>query len=420
MIPGVVASAAELDSGGGPPPGSVPLARAGQFTRATTTSPSTSVTGLGFQPKAIIFFGSAATVTANDSGSAMAGWIGFHGFSDGTTTRSFSMRTVDGAATASAAKGYWSKLSGNNSSATPAELLGGTITFTADGFDVAWSIDGLTATVNYLAIGGDDVTAKVVEFQHNWATGGAVTGVGFQPEAVLWSTVLATSTPPYTVRTTSQLSLGMYDGTTQVGVGIAVNDGNSSSDNSTASTLTRGMIVANTNATTARRAAFSSLDSDGFTIAAAEVGTGTFYEAVLCLAGATFEVATLTKDTTSGAHTATLPVPAGGDIVGALAVSLLADGTTENVNHVRYGIGAFDDDLNQRVQAHWGSDAASDMVEKTFLSNTSGIGAPAGSTTWTHRGAVTAINGAAGQIDVSWGMSGTVADRIHLLLIRAA
>jgi hypothetical protein len=161
------------------------LAKVGSFAANTSTGDQ-AVTGVGFTPKAIIFFGSAVTATGFSAGAQA-----FFGFTAGAsesfcgTLASDDNANPSNSAKRAAAKCIAMLTSGaTNSADAEADLK----TFDADGFTITWTDAPAAAyLVNYLALGGDTLTnAKAGEYAAPAGTGDAsVTGVGFQPDCLI-------------------------------------------------------------------------------------------------------------------------------------------------------------------------------------------------------------------------------------------
>lgn len=150
-----------------------------------TTQVNKTITGLGFKPRAIIFWGTANT--ASNSADLTDANIAF-GFTDGTNQQVIAMASLGGGTTG---KG-WDRQSAVSymqidtvSAAIKCQLS--IVSLDADGFTLSQGVVPTASFyVNFLAVGGDDVTgAKVGTFSYTAATGNkAITGVGFQPDAL--------------------------------------------------------------------------------------------------------------------------------------------------------------------------------------------------------------------------------------------
>lgn len=157
----------------------------GSFIKRTGAG-SQSITGLGFQPKALVFW--SVDRTAQD-GFEAADQRQIFGLSDGTHHSAVS-HVVQNGGVFDAANGHRNDAAliivdlddSLNSSGVVSSL-------DADGFTINWttatSHDGIY--INFLAVGGSDVQAFVGDVSTNSSTGSqAVTGVGFQPDCVIF------------------------------------------------------------------------------------------------------------------------------------------------------------------------------------------------------------------------------------------
>jgi hypothetical protein len=127
---------------------------------ATTGTTSTVVTGIGFQPKAIIFV--VVIRSTNDSSSAAGSGIGV-GFTDGTNHRYAAVAGANGVATSDTARGTSAtKCIGLvNSNATL--LNEATCTFDSDGFTLTWNSNPAIAyRIIAYCFGGTDITNVAV------------------------------------------------------------------------------------------------------------------------------------------------------------------------------------------------------------------------------------------------------------------
>ena len=165
------------------------LTKVGSFTKPAAAG-SQAITGVGFKPKLLLLFATAQTVAGNfDPNShwgfgasgllgetisyyAMAGWSK-DAFGGNDTDRY----------TAEKALALWEMTS------SPQINEANLSSFDADGFTLNWTdVDQSTEwIIHYLAIGGDNVEAKVSYFNPNNGSTGEQTysHVGFQPDALL-------------------------------------------------------------------------------------------------------------------------------------------------------------------------------------------------------------------------------------------
>ena len=160
----------------------------GSFSKVTGAAPQIqNITGLGFQPKAVIFYFTNNTVNGIRPGQTFG-----IGYTNGTNgMRSAGFTCDNGAAVANCGR-Y------RSSNATIDVLVPGTPILIAsaelnqlhgDGFALRWTInDANPDIIHYVAIGGTDVThTKVGTFTlSNSAGDQAVTGLGFKPDFIMF------------------------------------------------------------------------------------------------------------------------------------------------------------------------------------------------------------------------------------------
>ena len=188
---------------------------AGAFQSGTAAS-TVVVTGVGFVPKLIIFFGQE--LAATDPLDPVGGTIGgFFGASDGTVHFVNAFRHVDGSSATSCVARNDACIEYIGSDAGR-----GTVTaMSTDGFTVTFSeAPDTDRFINFLALGGEDMTNVAIGEFDFAGTSGSVTGVGFLPELVIVS--LAGDADHNTdLADLSQLTLAAWDGTTDNGTGFA-------------------------------------------------------------------------------------------------------------------------------------------------------------------------------------------------------
>lgn len=148
----------------------------GVFTASGSTG-NQDVTGVGFQPKAVLIYG--VRVTATGYGSPGLFDIGF---SDASFNGCISVRRESGVPAAGFTEFH-------NASTSHVLLRDGNATvasFLSDGFRLNWGVAGTTGTRwHYVAFGGATLQAKAgTDFLPAGASG-AITGVGFRPECVM-------------------------------------------------------------------------------------------------------------------------------------------------------------------------------------------------------------------------------------------
>jgi hypothetical protein len=163
----------------------------GTFTKRSGTG-TQDITGVGFTPKALVFW--TTLRTAQDGFESAAQRFCF-GFSDGTNHAAVSH--------ASASGGLDTAFGHRNDCCLlivdldeSVNSVGVVSALSADGFTVNWTTAAGHANVliNFLAIGGTNVSAKVGDVVTSGSTGTqSVTGVGFEPDLVLFLAYPASS-----------------------------------------------------------------------------------------------------------------------------------------------------------------------------------------------------------------------------------
>jgi hypothetical protein len=218
-------------------------------------------------PKALILW-----TVGKTSETASAGFVFGLGVSDGTTSMSTSMNVRDGVNPSQSARRMAPKAITlvQYDTTTLAEADLGTVS--ASNFALNWtSNDASTYVVHYLAIGGPQVSAKVVTWQApNAPATKVVSNVGFMPETVLHFNAggALVATPP-TQSNNGVFGLGAMDKaggqwTAMIGDTNIADPPSSSRLQKTDSTLftaTDAPAVAIT-----KEATFVSMDSGGFTV----------------------------------------------------------------------------------------------------------------------------------------------------------
>lgn len=284
----------------------------GTFTKNTVAG-AQSITGLGFQPKAIIFYWTkqtAAGYIANTS----AGY-GFAANGTPITMAAVSNQTADNAATtdanayhtASAAIALQATASGG-----AINTLGTVTAFGADGFTVSWSAAGQADVIHYLALGGTDITnAYVGTTNVPAATTGAlaVTGTGFQPDTSFFiSAADGITLDTITASLRNGLTFGFMSNTTGTLLQGSVASG--ARDARTATGYV-GSTWSNTSLKNVRGAAldfsatWTSWDADGFTLNVGTAATAATPLSYLALKGGRFKLGTLTQPTATGNQSVT-------------------------------------------------------------------------------------------------------------------
>lgn len=314
--------------------------KAGNFALAAATG-NQAITGLGFQPKLVIFWAFSIVVNGSTNELHMC-----HGAATSATARFVTSRGFLGGASnfndvqfRSDRCLYW-----NEPSTDTEQMAADFVSMDADGFTIN-VLNVESATINYLAIGGTDFAAKVGIFDMNATTGNqAITGVGFLPKALMVMTGpyktaetfsgLGCIATGYTVSTTSFVCMehNLYQ------------DANGASLAYTRLNSTRRFIeTINQNGVYETRAEIVSMDADGFTVnvvdappAASRMGYIAFGGTDSCR----YDLTVLTKPTAVGTQTVS------GKNFGAFGVLLSSIGAAAvadtSLAVAKWGMGAAD------------------------------------------------------------------------------
>ncbi|MFH1140099.1 MAG: hypothetical protein V1724_00160 [Chloroflexota bacterium] len=278
----------------------------GSFTKSIAAQPaSQSITGVGFQPKAVIFFWTRQTA----EGFAAMQSTGF-GFATGASNeRGVAIAEDDAAATSNA--GSWKSATnmilmlsnGTPTLAAKAELT----SFDADGFTINWTTNEARADIiHHIALGGGLTNALASTFNLTTNSGNqAVTGVGFQPDFLLFLFGGTAAGANDTAIAFSQLSLGLARSSTSQGaIVVGTRDAQTNNNSKVSQQLTNACILLLLTTTAADAiVAFTSMNADGFTVNksnAPAASTPIFY---LALKGGSHLVGNFTQPTATGSQT---------------------------------------------------------------------------------------------------------------------
>lgn len=323
--------------------------KVGNF-QLNTGAGNQTISGVGFQPKALLFFHNPDTVSTT---TIVANNYGMVGMTDGTNQYSHWWFGINGSALEDAGFVQTSSFciigAQNESSVYGATI----VSMNSDGFTInIENPDALPAdtfSVGYVALGGSELSAKVGNFAMNTGTGSqAVTGVGFQPTALIGAT-LGNAAAFYTTGNAndgaSMPSFGMSDGTNNGCIGGWLRD-------TGVSVTVRGRVTRNNAflATISSSTTYnfvcsvSSFDADGFTLNVSDAGTAGKV-GYLALSGVDCSVGTfITPNATTGNFTPitglaftprALIVATAGDA----AVNTIEGGGTDSAQHMAYALG---------------------------------------------------------------------------------
>lgn len=279
----------------------------GSFAKSTGVAPaSQAITGVGFQPKAVIFFWTRQTA----EGFAAIQSTGF-GFATGSLNeRAVAIAEDDNSANSNS--GRW-KSSTNMilmlSAGTPTLTAKAELTsFNADGFTINWTTNEARADIiHYVALGGDGLTNALAS-TFNLATGTgnqAVTGVGFQPDLVLFLSGFTGADD--TALAASELSLGLARSSTARGA-IVVGSIDAEPSNATKMSQQRtdaAILLLTTTMIQDAIADFVSMNADGFTVNKSDAPTASTPIFYLALKGGQHQVGNFTQPTATGSQSVT-------------------------------------------------------------------------------------------------------------------
>lgn len=239
-------------------------AKVGSFSAATSTG-NQSVTGLGFQPKALILWGNLTSggTTTNSTTAAYC-----FGMTDGTNNRCSGHYFLDNATDTTVTwvsmnKVYYLR---DGSGLIREATISSFSSSNGGEFVINWSTASATAhNICYMALGGSDITNVAVGTKDYAASTGnqAVTGLGFQPSLVVLVLPDDGSTANnYYANANVEAGHGVVTSSGEGAIGYRMR----ASSQSMKSSL-KGNAIYVTGATVAREVAtYVSMDSGGFTL----------------------------------------------------------------------------------------------------------------------------------------------------------
>jgi hypothetical protein len=248
----------------------------------------------------------------------------------------------------------------------------------ANNFVLSWTANADTAAhvIHYIAIGGPQVSAKVVNWQAPTGAGNrAVTGVGFQPETVLhlFAGAAFAAAPPagsaHGVFGLGVMDRGGAQWVTTAGDTNASNPSVASRAQKTDSTIF--MTSGGPAFEITKQATFVSMDAGGFTVNFTSAGTSNVASQIvsLALAGVKAKAGAFNKST--AAQPASQNVTSVGFLPGAVLLAsdqAVTQTAPVEIAHARFGIGA-SDGPREGSSAFCAADAVSptnsDSVDKT-------------------------------------------------------
>lgn len=160
--------------------------KTGQWTSRTTAGTDV-ITGLGFQPKAIIIYDLAYFVAFESIDGYSYFGIGAAVDTTAANQRCYFIVSEDGGAAAVTHEAWNATAVCNPGTGDGNNSAGAISAISTDGFTVNWTTVSHASKQQYMAFGGADLTnAKVGEITTPSVTGNQViTGVGFQPDVII-------------------------------------------------------------------------------------------------------------------------------------------------------------------------------------------------------------------------------------------
>lgn len=309
------------------------------------------MTGVGFQPKIVLFWWAGGHATTEE---VAGGNIAFGFGAAISSTSRFAITHASDDALAASDVGNLTDVGYCIGIINAARLVQGAADFKsmdADGFTL--TIDDQFPSdyrISYLALGGTDLTNVYIgNKQRDNDTGNcAVTGVGFQPDAVICAANIFTNASGGGSH--YLFSLGWATGSSNQGV-VAVQSYDNQTTSNTHAYGYNGEIAASIFSTDVlRRDSFVSFDADGFTLNQLE-GTSQYYYHFICLKGGQYEVGDLTTRTDGNDIEETLAGAFRPVAVMFGSVNAAIDTQDNEHAHSRLSIGAGTSTSNRAVQA---------------------------------------------------------------------
>jgi hypothetical protein len=266
----------------------------GSFILRSTTG-TQSITDLGFTPKVVIFY--YTTLEGDGTGNGAA--LGF-----GVGISSSDRRSVGNASEHNVTPSINNAFNQNTDCIY---LFGGTsradlVSMDIDGFTINVTAALNPYIINYLAIGGDDLTnVKSGSFTAKTTTGTqSYTGVGFQPDAVLFFTGKFSTPETFDTTTNGAFSFGFATANAEQGyVAWRSRHGANPSVVKHRQSKTKAGVSL-TDAGVFDEFQFVSSDPDGFTLNFTTAGGGTAFMYYLALKGGQYKVAAFNQPTSTG------------------------------------------------------------------------------------------------------------------------
>lgn len=298
---------------------------------------SQATTGLGITPDAMLLITNLMTAAGSQVDAQMS--VGFATGSGTQVTAGYNSN--DGSASSDVVRDVLTNrvVGAYTGGATTAELNADLTSLDADGFTLNYNTVLTGADISYLGLSGTDVNgATAGNFASATATGTqAVTGIGFQPNLVLFITNLQTVSG--TANNNSCFSFGVAaSSTARWACGIGMQNAQTTMNNRRAFYDNRCILVAaaGSNAV-AHDADFVSMDADGFTIDWQTAPGAAYLVGYIALSVTNVKVGNFTQKTSTGSQ-ATTGVGFQPDVL--MLASAGHDTANTVVDTARFSIGA--------------------------------------------------------------------------------
>lgn len=353
------------------------LRKSGTFAKKSDGTGTQSVTGLGFEPKALFLWCADAFVsgTWNSRGRLSVG------IADGDDAYAigFDITTVNQSGSlfsqtcqAMAAKGLQIL---QNVDDLVAEC---DISFDADGFTLDWTLNdhAFAPLIGYLALGGDAIeSVKCVSHTAKTTTTGtkAVTGVGFEGNFAFHIFAGAPDALPMLQAWSVNECLGFGAMTSSGEWAIAVNlgDGSLTPNASRAQITSKAIHFYASGGSAEGQADFSSWDADGFTLNWTDVGTGSQIASMVIKFAddGLVQVGNFAKSTDAAPATNTV-TGLGGSAAALLLASFMRTASASARNDdLNIGIGASDLDGGDQCVAVTAEDGVDNNQDNVAVTN---------------------------------------------------
>jgi uncharacterized repeat protein (TIGR01451 family) len=350
----------------------------GNFTKNTSTGNQVITHNLGTTPKAIILW-----TAGNSTGSPTPHYRYAQGFSDGTTSYSFSTAGQDNVGTSNTARRFAARalsIVQYDGSTTLAEANLASWNNTSLTLNWTTNTAGTNYIVHYMIIGGADVSAKVLEWTLPTTTGNrSVTGTGFTPDLVMHMHVndgFTGAAPTSTTRGAFAFSAMNAEGEQWATAEIS-RDPVTISDTWRAQRIDRSLVsleYGTGNFTV--EGTFVSMDSNGFTQNFSRVSSNAGRVASLAIRGVTSALGGFDSKATTGSQTVTgvgfqpqaLMIASTGQVASSINTSQgrfmfgAGDGTTQ-------GVAWMEDEDNQDISDVRSLDKTNNIISRTTASD---------------------------------------------------